>query len=142
MTESSESCLVRMVGRLEVLEQAAAGPGVPLELGWMSRNFQSNLPGLAFRLFFLLKQEQHPSHFQLQLDIPIMTRRNIKRKNRPPETAYTMAEVMDMETEFPVILLCHIHGCGHINNWTSHLLSQCFSFNWSTSGRQGGTVEQ
>ena len=36
---------------------------------------------------------------QLQLQSPISTRRKMRRKKRPPETPYTMAEVMEMDTE-------------------------------------------
>ena len=60
---------------------------------------------------------------QLQLHSPISTRRKMRRKKRPPETPYTMAEVMEMDTE-STIFQDHIYHVGidsrhNYLNWAS-----------------------
>ena len=60
----------------------------------------------------------HGLHFQSQSDTPIITRRKIRKAKMNPETAYTMAEVKDMETVLKDILtkppstlvILHSHG--------------------------------
>ena len=60
----------------------------------------------------------HALHFQSQSDTPIITRRKIRKAKMNPETAYTMAEVKDMETVLKDILtnatttlvILHSHG--------------------------------
>ena len=51
--------------------------------------------------FFLLSSPKThpPSHSQLQLVTPIMTRRKTRRKKTSPETTYTIAEVIEMDTD-------------------------------------------
>ena len=59
--------------------------------------------------FFLLSSPKThpPSHSQLQLVTPIMTRRKTRRKKTSPETTYTIAEVIEIDTDDSISAILH-----------------------------------
>ena len=75
--------------------------------------------------FFLLSSPKThpPSHSQLQLVTPIMTRRKTRRKKTSPETTYTIAEVIEIDTDDSISAILHQTSLAKLR-----LLFRFFSF--------------
>jgi len=98
----------------------------PFFLASMSRKDQSRWFGLIgffkelrrLQQFELQKQQQQQhllQQVQLQLVTPIMTRRKTRPKKTSPETMYTIADVIEMETEAS-ISFHHIRRRGRVKD--------------------------
>jgi len=116
MTESQESFLgadlTSQPSQESFLGGSEAGGGIDSAAFLASTSMIVQLrrgSGCSVTGFFLKQQLQQllSQQSQLQLVTPIMTRMTARRKKTRPERLYTMAEVVEMETEDSVITVTH-----------------------------------